>query len=258
MSKHMNFLADMKTMVETKKVTSLGVLLLDNYSDRIQPLELYRRWTDRIMREFFTQGDRERDEGIEISPMCDKHNASVEKTQVGFIDYVVHPLWETWADLVHPDAQDILDTLEDNRDYYQSMIPRSPGERPTRSPARSPAESPALAPTPATPHDSAATAGGGGGGGATDPGAKDKFQFELTLEEEEEEDVVKEDEGESDLGSSRDEEEVHEGDSSPPPPSSSTVPRWTLGPSGCRQEPSRGEEEEEKEEEVEEAPGPDT
>lgn len=36
MSKHMNFLADMKTMVETKKVTSLGVLLLDNYSDRIQ------------------------------------------------------------------------------------------------------------------------------------------------------------------------------------------------------------------------------
>ena len=36
MSKHMNFLADLKTMVETKKVTSLGVLLLDNYSDRIQ------------------------------------------------------------------------------------------------------------------------------------------------------------------------------------------------------------------------------
>lgn len=36
MSKHINFLADMKTMVETKKVTNLGVLLLDNYSDRIQ------------------------------------------------------------------------------------------------------------------------------------------------------------------------------------------------------------------------------
>uniref|UniRef100_A0A3Q3W691 Phosphodiesterase n=1 Tax=Mola mola TaxID=94237 RepID=A0A3Q3W691_MOLML len=142
MSKHMNFLADMKTMVETKKVTSLGVLLLDNYSDRIQvlqnmvhcadlsnptkPLELYRQWTDRIMVEFFTQGDRERDKGMEISPMCDKHNASIEKSQVGFIDYIVHPLWETWADLVHPDAQDILDTLEDNREWYQSMIPRSP------------------------------------------------------------------------------------------------------------------------------------
>lgn len=46
--------------------------------------------------------------------------------QVGFIDYIVHPLWETWADLVHPDAQEILDTLEDNRDWYQSQIPISP------------------------------------------------------------------------------------------------------------------------------------
>ncbi|XP_065714126.1 3',5'-cyclic-AMP phosphodiesterase 4C isoform X1 [Patagioenas fasciata] len=171
MSKHMNLLADLKTMVETKKVTSLGVLLLDNYSDRIQvlqnmvhcadlsnptkPLELYRQWTDRIMVEFFHQGDREREKGMEISPMCDKLTASVEKSQVGFIDFIAHPLWETWADLVHPDAQEILDTLEDNREWYQSMIPRSPSP-PPEGPGKSPA-------------------------------ATDKFQFELTLEEEEEE-----------------------------------------------------------------------
>uniref|UniRef100_A0A3P9BS25 Phosphodiesterase n=1 Tax=Maylandia zebra TaxID=106582 RepID=A0A3P9BS25_9CICH len=142
MSKHMSLLADLKTMVETKKVTSSGVLMLDNYTDRMQvlrnmvhcadlsnptkPLDLYRQWTDRIMDEFFHQGDRERERGMEISPMCDKHTASVERTQVSFIDYIVHPLWETWADLVHPDAQDILDTLEDNRNWYQSMIPQSP------------------------------------------------------------------------------------------------------------------------------------
>ena len=39
------------------------------------------------------------------------------------MDYIVHPLWETWADLVHPDAQEILDTLEENRDWYQNQIP---------------------------------------------------------------------------------------------------------------------------------------
>eukprot|EP00076_Gallus_gallus_P030939 XP_015155644.2 cAMP-specific 3',5'-cyclic phosphodiesterase 4C isoform X5 [Gallus gallus] len=155
MSKHMNLLADLKTMVETKKVTSLGVLLLDNYSDRIQvlqnmvhcadlsnptkPLELYRQWTDRIMAEFFHQGDREREKGMEISPMCDKHTASVEKSQVGFIDFIAHPLWETWADLVHPDAQEILDTLEDNREWYQSMIPRSPSPPPEVGPEVPPA-----------------------------------------------------------------------------------------------------------------------
>ncbi|KAJ8305583.1 hypothetical protein KUTeg_016128 [Tegillarca granosa] len=51
---------------------------------------------------------------------------SVQALEVGFIDYIVHPLWETWADLVYPDAQEILDTVEDNRDWYQSMIPISP------------------------------------------------------------------------------------------------------------------------------------
>ncbi|KAI4873378.1 hypothetical protein NFI96_017376 [Prochilodus magdalenae] len=172
MSKHMSLLADLKTMVETKKVTSSGVLLLDNYTDRIQvlrnmvhcadlsnptkPLDLYRQWTDRIMEEFFHQGDRERERGMEISPMCDKHTASVEKSQVGFIDYIVHPLWETWADLVHPDAQDILDTLEENRNWYHSMIPQSP--------------SPPFYET-------------GGDCG-------DKFQFELTLEGDEVEDTT--------------------------------------------------------------------
>ncbi|XP_028131659.1 cAMP-specific 3',5'-cyclic phosphodiesterase isoform X6 [Diabrotica virgifera virgifera] len=142
MSKHMTLLADLKTMVETKKVAGSGVLLLDNYTDRIQvlenlvhcadlsnptkPLDLYRRWVDLLMEEFFQQGDKERESKMDISPMCDRHSATIEKTQVGFIDYIVHPLWETWADLVHPDAQDILDTLEENRDWYQNAIPPSP------------------------------------------------------------------------------------------------------------------------------------
>lgn len=98
MSKHMSLLADLKTMVETKKVAGSGFLLLDNYTERIQvlqnmlhcadlsnptkPLELYKRWVDRIMEEFFQQGDKERQLNLEISPMCDRYNATVEKSQV--------------------------------------------------------------------------------------------------------------------------------------------------------------------------------
>ncbi|XP_054459718.1 cAMP-specific 3',5'-cyclic phosphodiesterase 4B-like [Anoplopoma fimbria] len=167
MSKHMTLLADLKTMVETKKVTSSGVLLLDHYTERTQVLRnmvhcadlsnptktlpLYRQWTERIMEEFFRQGDKERERGMEISAMCDKHTASVEKSQVGFIDYIVHPLWETWADLVNPDAQELLDTLEENREWYLNTMPQSPSPPPDRH----------------LQHD--------------------RFQFELTLEEEEEE-----------------------------------------------------------------------
>ena len=53
--------------------------------------------------------------------------------QVGFIDYIVQPLWETWADLVQPDCQEILDLLEDNREWYRSRIVVSPSDVSARS-----------------------------------------------------------------------------------------------------------------------------
>jgi len=87
-------------------------------------------------------GDKEKELGLEVSPMCDRNNVSIEKSQVvcdrklrsckinvilqGFITYIVLPIYETWADLVYPDAQNILDQLEENREYYSSRIPDEP------------------------------------------------------------------------------------------------------------------------------------
>ena len=51
-------------------------------SNPTKPLELYRLWTTQIMKEFHLQGDIERQRHMEISPMCDRHTATVEKSQV--------------------------------------------------------------------------------------------------------------------------------------------------------------------------------
>ena len=149
MSKHMKLLADLKTMVETKKVAGSGLLLLDDYSDRIQvlqnmvhcsdlsnptkPLNLYKEWIDRLMKEFWAQGDRvrkaslklqlnfvfkEKEEGLEVSAMCDRDTANIEKSQVGFISFIVQPLWETWAELVYPDINHIMDILRTNKQVF--------------------------------------------------------------------------------------------------------------------------------------------
>jgi len=34
------------------------------------------------MEEFFRQGDLEQEEGLEVSPMCDRYAASIDQTQV--------------------------------------------------------------------------------------------------------------------------------------------------------------------------------
>ena len=138
MTKHMALLADLKTMVESKKVTGSGVLMLTNYADRIfilknmvhcadlsnptKPMSIYSQWIDRIIEEFFKQGDIEKQRGMEVSPLCDRNSVIVEKSQISFIDFIVHPLWETWTELMHPHCTPILDTLASNREFLNAQI----------------------------------------------------------------------------------------------------------------------------------------
>jgi len=77
------------------------------------------------MEESFKQGDKERELGLDLSPLCDRNTVNVAKCQVGFISYIVHPLWETMAELVFPAAQHIMATLEDNRLHYKEIEEKS-------------------------------------------------------------------------------------------------------------------------------------
>ncbi|CAH8655334.1 unnamed protein product [Dicrocoelium dendriticum] len=136
MSKHMNLLADLKTTLESQRAAGFNEFQLDNYSSRIQilqclvhasdlsnptkPLPLYQQWVDRITEEMFQQGDREREAGLEISPMCDRRTACVKANQIGFIDYVVYPLWETISELLQPEALFLLEAIQANRDWCTS------------------------------------------------------------------------------------------------------------------------------------------
>ena len=48
-------------------------------------------------------------------------------SQVTFIDFIVYPLWETWAELVYPAGQLMLDNIGKTREYWNAMIdPNSP------------------------------------------------------------------------------------------------------------------------------------
>jgi cAMP-specific phosphodiesterase 4 len=150
MCKHMEHVAHLRTRLEVRKLTEESgnvfhsKLALESYGDRIQilqsvvhcsdlsnptkPREVYKQWTERITEEFFRQGDKERQLGFEVSPMCDRHTVSVPSNQIAFIDYVVYPLWETWANLIYPDCQPFLETLEANREYQQAIHDREQSE----------------------------------------------------------------------------------------------------------------------------------
>lgn len=60
-------------------------------SNPTKPLDIYKKSVDRLMEEFFQQGDKERERGMDISPMCDRHNATIEKSQVRLTLVTIEP-----------------------------------------------------------------------------------------------------------------------------------------------------------------------
>jgi hypothetical protein len=46
-----------------------------------------------VLREFFSQGDEERELGITISPLCDRNTVNFAKSQIGFIDLFIMPIF---------------------------------------------------------------------------------------------------------------------------------------------------------------------
>lgn len=59
-------------------------------SNPTKPMPVYGQWVTRIMDELFRQGDMERERGIDVSAMCDRQTATVEKQQVCFIHLKKH------------------------------------------------------------------------------------------------------------------------------------------------------------------------
>ncbi|KAJ3147440.1 High affinity cAMP-specific and IBMX-insensitive 3',5'-cyclic phosphodiesterase 8B [Geranomyces michiganensis] len=57
---------------------------------------LSKKWTDAVMEEFFMQGDKEKELGLPVSQFMDRTNTNVPKCQIGFIDFLVAPLYDAW------------------------------------------------------------------------------------------------------------------------------------------------------------------
>ena len=84
-------------------------------------IEFYSEWVERLMNEFFKQGDKERERGIPISFLCDRFKVNIHAGQVGFINFVVRPWFTKFGMLLKEDTHNKLwlDLLEKNQKYME-------------------------------------------------------------------------------------------------------------------------------------------
>ncbi|KAM5158391.1 high affinity 3',5'-cyclic-AMP phosphodiesterase 7A isoform 2-T2 [Mantella aurantiaca] len=59
--------------------------------------ELSKQWSEKVTEEFFYQGDVERKCNLDLSPLCDRNTSNIANIQIGFITYLVQPLFVEWA-----------------------------------------------------------------------------------------------------------------------------------------------------------------
>jgi len=59
-----------------------------------------KTWTYLLYDEFFAQGDREEQLGLPISFLCDRKTTNIPKSQPGFIDFIVTPIFTSISEFL--------------------------------------------------------------------------------------------------------------------------------------------------------------
>jgi cAMP-specific phosphodiesterase 4 len=136
MGKHFTHLAELTNAIETKKNQNTSfdhgapqdrlmilntVVHCSDLGNPAKPRSACVKWTEKVMQEFFQQGDEERSRNLPISPMCDRKKPNIERSQIGFIDHIVKPLFLTFHRMC-PELKVCLDQLEENRKYWYERI----------------------------------------------------------------------------------------------------------------------------------------
>jgi hypothetical protein len=106
------------------KVDLLSLILHSaDLSNPTRPLEYSKKWTMRVLDEFFLQGDKERELGLPISNLCDRYSINVAKSQIGFFDFFVKPFYCEVTE-VFPAMSFVIGNVELNVEYWKTQTKR--------------------------------------------------------------------------------------------------------------------------------------
>ena len=86
MSLHFTQLQAIQTNLNNKTKVMSFVLHSADVAHPTKAWDLHKEWTARFMEEFFNQGDREKELGLNVSPLCDRNTTQIPQSQLGNFD----------------------------------------------------------------------------------------------------------------------------------------------------------------------------
>mmetsp|Transcript_20194 Transcript_20194/g.68700 ORF Transcript_20194/g.68700 Transcript_20194/m.68700 type:complete len:901 (-) Transcript_20194:126-2828(-) len=89
-------------------------------SNPAKPFVVYEKWANCVLTEFFEQGDKERSNNMPISAQMDRTTTSKPNSQIGFMEFVVAPLYHGVCKLF-PELNQLMVHLVDNRRRWNEL-----------------------------------------------------------------------------------------------------------------------------------------
>jgi len=97
------------------------IIHLADISNPSKPTHIATKWTDKLLDEWFLQGDLEESMGLPFSPSCNRRATNREKSQIGFINFVVLPSYELLGKLIPRVSTEVVPKIHDNLKYWQEQ-----------------------------------------------------------------------------------------------------------------------------------------
>uniref|UniRef100_A0A8C8G7Q6 Phosphodiesterase n=1 Tax=Oncorhynchus tshawytscha TaxID=74940 RepID=A0A8C8G7Q6_ONCTS len=129
MARHGEILDSFKHKVDSfdftneEHVTCLKMVLIKccDISNEVRPTEVAEPWVDCLLEEYFMQSDREKTEGLPVAPFMDRDKVTKPTAQIGFIKFVLIPMFETVLKLFPQIEEIMVQPLRDSRDHYEEL-----------------------------------------------------------------------------------------------------------------------------------------
>ncbi|KPI83514.1 hypothetical protein ABL78_7446 [Leptomonas seymouri] len=106
---------------DVRLALSMAIKMAD-ISNCARPNHIYAEWAKNISREFYLQGDAERQLNLTISPFMDRTKEAEEfpKGQISFMMYIVQPMVEVISAFL-PSLSFAVGLCNDNREYWKRL-----------------------------------------------------------------------------------------------------------------------------------------
>lgn len=89
-------------------------------SNPTKPFNIYSKWVDRVMEEFWNQGDKEKDLKIPVSFLCDRVVVRKSTAQLGFMDGIVLPFTTAFVEFF-PELEFLVDNIRNNKREWSKI-----------------------------------------------------------------------------------------------------------------------------------------